>query len=284
MSRKKSWMLVGVAALLLSACSGNAGKQQKTEAMADSMQITDNGIKTIRLDGMEVTWIQDNEGEHLMPVSLFSDASDKLIDSLGVQNGIPSSMSTFLVKTADATILFDTGKGLKNSCLTSRLQSLGIAPADIKYIYLTHFHGDHIGGMLKGDSVIFPNAQVYAAKMEYDGWMVMPDDAKEQAERVMSAYKDRLHLFEFGDTLPGNVVAMKAVGHTPGHTVYQTGKLLIIGDLIHGVALQMVNPEICASFDMDKKAAIESRKSFLNYAKENGLTIAGMHLPAPAFR
>ena len=284
MSRKKSWKLVGVAALLLSACSGNAGKQQKTEAMADSMQITDNGIKTIRLDGMEVTWIQDNEGEHLMPVSLFSDASDKLIDSLGVQNGIPSSMSTFLVKTADATILFDTGKGLKNSCLTSRLQSLGIAPADIKYIYLTHFHGDHIGGMLKGDSVIFPNAQVYAAKMEYDGWMVMPDDAKEQAERVMSAYKDRLHLFEFGDTLPGNVVAMKAVGHTPGHTVYQTGKLLIIGDLIHGVALQMVNPEICASFDMDKKAAIESRKSFLNYAKENGLTIAGMHLPAPAFR
>lgn len=284
MSRKKSWMLVGVAALLLSACSGNAGKQQKTEAMADSMQITDNGIKTIRLDGMEVTWIQDNEGEHLMPVSLFSDASDKLIDSLGVQNGIPSSMSTFLVKTADATILFDTGKGLKNSCLTSRLQSLGIAPADIKYIYLTHFHGDHIGGMLKGDSVIFPNAQVYAAKMEYDGWMVMPDDAKEQAERVMSAYKDRLHLFEFGDTLPGNVVAIRAVGHTPGHTVYQTGKLLIIGDLIHGAALQMVNPEICASFDMDKKAAIESRKSFLNYAKENGLTIAGMHLPAPAFR
>lgn len=284
MSRKKSWMLVGVAALFLSACSGNAGKQQKTEAMADSMQITDNGIKTIRLDGMEVTWIQDNEGEHLMPVSLFSDASDKLIDSLGVQNGIPSSMSTFLVKTADATILFDTGKGLKNSCLTSRLQSLGIAPADIKYIYLTHFHGDHIGGMLKGDSVIFPNAQVYAAKMEYDGWMVMPDDAKEQAERVMSAYKDRLHLFEFGDTLPGNVVAMRAVGHTPGHTVYQTGKLLIIGDLIHGAALQMVNPEICASFDMDKKAAIESRKSFLNYAKENGLTIAGMHLPAPAFR
>lgn len=284
MSRKKSWMLVGVAALLLSACSGNAGKQQKTEAMADSMQITDNGIKTIRLDGMEVTWIQDNEGEHLMPVSLFSDASDKLIDSLGIQNGIPSSMSTFLVKTADATILFDTGKGLENSCLTSRLQSLGIAPADIKYIYLTHFHGDHIGGMLKGDSVIFPNAQVYAAKMEYDGWMAMPDDAKEQAERVMSAYKDRLHLFEFGDILPGNVVAMKAVGHTPGHTVYQTGKLLIIGDLIHGAALQMVNPEICASFDMDKKAAIESRKYFLNYAKENGLTIAGMHLPAPAFR
>lgn len=281
MKRKKYWMLVGVAALLLSACSGNSGKQQKTEAMTDSMQITDNGIKTIRLDGMEVTWIQDNEGEHLMPVSLFSDASDKLIDSLGVQNGIPSSMSAFLVKTADTVILFDTGKGLESSCLTSRLQSLGIAPADIQYIYLTHFHGDHIGGMLKGDSVIFPNAQVYAAKMEYDGWMDMPDDAK---EHVMTAYKDRLHLFEFGETLPGNVVAMKAVGHTPGHTVYQTGKLLIIGDLIHGAALQMVNPEICASFDMDKKAAIESRKYFLNYAKENGLTIAGMHLPAPAFR
>ena len=93
----------------------------------------------------------------------------------------------------------------------------------------------------------------------------------------------QLHLFEFGDTLPGEVVAMEAIGHTPGHTAYQTGKLLIIGDLIHGAAVQLEHPEICATYDMDREQAIKTRKQFLQYAKENHLTISGMHLPAPAF-
>jgi len=84
----------------------------------------------------------------------------------------------------------------------------------------------------------------------------------------MDAYKERLHLFEFGDTLPGNVVAMEAVGHTPGHTVFQSGKLLVIGDLIHGAALQLEHPEYCASYDMDKEAAVKARKYFLQYAKD----------------
>ena len=93
-----------------------------------------------------------------------------------------------------------------------------------------------------------------------------------------------LHLFEFGETLPGNVVAMNAEGHTPGHTVFQANKLLVIADLIHGAALQLEHPEICATYDMDKEKAVKSRKYFLQYAKDNGLTMAGMHLPAPAFK
>lgn len=67
------------------------------------------------------------------------------------------------------------------------------------------------------------------------------------------------------------------------HTVFQAGKLLIIGDLIHGAALQLEHPEICATYDMDKQEAIKTRKNLLQYARENGLVIAGMHLPVPAF-
>ena len=31
---------------------------------------------------------------------------------------------------------------------------------------------------------------------------------------------------------------------------------LIVGDIMHGVALQMKHPEFCARFDMDKDQAI----------------------------
>lgn len=279
----KSIVLVSLA-LLLTACGGNAKKQTNEEIIMDSTSIVIEGVNTLQLDGMRVTWIQDNAREHFMPRTLFPDASDSLIESLSLQNGIPATMSTFLVEKEGAKSLFDTGMGAPDSRLLTTLQALGIYPADIKYLYLTHFHGDHIGGMMKGDSIVFPNAEVYASKIEYDAWLEMPADKKAQVVKTMDAYKDRLHLFAFGDTLPGNVLAMNGKGHTPGHTVFQTGKLLVIGDLIHGAALQLEHPEYCATYDMNKEDAIKTRKHFLQYAKDNQLTMAGMHLPAPAFK
>lgn len=284
--KNKTWRYWVVASivLLLVGCGGGAKKQTNEEASMDSTTMACDGLKTLQLDGVKVTWIQDNAKERLMERTLFADASDELIDSLKLADGIPSSMSTFLVETDGVRILFDAGMGAPDSRLLSGLASLEVTPADIKYLYLTHFHGDHIGGMMKGDSIVFPNAEVYASKVEYDAWLKMSSERNAQVVKTMNAYKDRLHLFEFGETLPGNVVTMNAEGHTPGHTVYQAGKLLVIADLIHGAALQLEHPEICASYDMDKDAAVKSRKHFLRYAKENGLTMAGMHLPPPGFK
>lgn len=205
------------------------------------------------------------------------------MDSLGLRDGVPSSMSAFLVEKDDKQILFDAGMGGEKSCLLALLDSMGVAPADVDYVCVTHFHGDHIGGMLNGGEAAFPNAVVYASRLEYEGWMSMPSGQKAQVVKTMDAYGNRVRLFEFGDTLPCGIVAIDAVGHTPGHTVFRIGSLLIVGDILHGVALQLQNPDICASYDMDKEAAIASRKRILRCAKANGLIMGGMHFPAPGF-
>ena len=80
--------------------------------------------------------------------------------------------------------------------------------------------------------------------------------------------------------MPLGVKALPAPGHTPGHTIYQIGKLLVVGDLMHGFDLQMQDLNICPDYDMDRKQAIESRKKYVDYAKKNKLTVAGMHFPA----
>ena len=72
---------------------------------------------------------------------------------------------------------------------------------------------------------------------------------------------------------------MYAVGHTPGHTVFRIGDILIWGDIIHGLALQLDHPEICATYDMDQEAAVAARKHMLRIAREQHLLVAGMHLP-----
>ena len=279
---KRNTLLIGVLALLIANYHINAEELGSHDAETPTTNA--NRIKTLHLDDVTVTWVADNAQETFMPRTLFKDASEHLIKELSLQDGIPSSISTFLVESNGLRILFDTGFGKPGSQLLTGLQTLGIKPADVKYLYLTHFHGDHIGGMMKGDSVVFPNAEIHASRVEYEAWMKMSSDKNIQQVKTMNAYKKHLHLFEYGDTLPGNIVAMDAIGHTPGHTAYRAGRLLVIGDLIHGAALQLKHPDICASYDMDKDMAIKSRKRILKYAKENHLVMAGMHLPGPAFQ
>ena len=238
-------------------------------------------------NGAVVIWIQDNEGKKLMPRELFSDASDSLYESLNMPAGLPASVSTFLVKTDGKYILFDAGLGAWGGQLLKRLAALNVNPDSIGLVYLTHFHADHIAGLVAsgegGKSVkVFKNAAVYAGKVEYDAWM--NDIPKNDLQKdIMALYKDSLHLFAFGDSLPHGVIALDAVGHTPGHTAFQISNLLVIGDLMHGYALQKIHPEINSNYDMDKEKSAASRKRIMQYAHDKKLLMAGMHLPPPGF-
>lgn len=278
--RKSVFLLSSV--LVASLCGAGCGSSQKQASATDETEAvfacTDS--VTTECDGVKLTQIRDNAQERLMQLSLFGELPQALIDSLNIGQGVPASVSAFLLEIDGKRILFDTGMGSADSRLLTNLSAAGVTPADIDYLYLTHFHGDHIGGMMKGDTVVFPKAEVYASRQEYDAWMQMPDEKKMQVAATMEAYKDRLHLVAYGDTLPCGVVALDCAGHTPGHTAYRVGRFLIVGDLVHGAALQLAHPEICAAYDMDPQSAIKQRRYYLDYARQNHLLLAGMHQPA----
>lgn len=268
----------------------NADKAETkaTEVVADSNATSSENsfTKTITLaDGSSITWIQDNMGDKLNPRDLFSDASDSLYNSLNLPNGIPASVSTYLLNADGEYVLFDAGLGAFGGQMLAHLNELGVNPDDVKKVYLTHLHVDHINGLVnktdKGFEKVFKNADVYVGQVEKDAWMNMEKNDLQKA--ILGVYNDKLKLFAFGDTLPHNVITLDAVGHTPGHTVFQKGEMLVIGDLMHGYALQIDHPEINSNYDMDKAKSIESRKKILAYAKEHNLTMAGMHLPPPGF-
>ena len=228
-----------------------------------------------------ITWIEDKPGGNMQPLYLYPDVPDSLWNALGLLEGIPSSMSCFLLKTEGKNILLDAGLGAPFSQLFPKLKEQGVAPEELQLVYITHLHLDHIGGLLKDGQVAFPKAHVYVNRVEAEAWQAMEGDIGKQAKVVLEAYKDRLHLFEAGDTLEGGVKTIAAYGHTPGHTVFQKDSILVIADLIHGAALQLDHPEYCPSYDMDADAARQSRLKILEYAHANNLTMYGMHLPAP---
>ncbi|MGN0206179.1 MAG: MBL fold metallo-hydrolase [Muribaculaceae bacterium] len=232
-------------------------------------------------EGTVIAWIEDKPGGTLQPHDLYPDVPDSLWQALGLKDGVPSSMSCLLLNTEGKNILLDAGLGAPFSQLIPKLNELGVSPDSLQLIYITHLHPDHIGGLLSDGKAVFPRAHVYINRMEAETWQAMEGDNSKLAKAVMATYKERLHLFEAGDTLEGGVKAIAAYGHTPGHTVFQKDSILVIADLIHGAALQLSHPEYCPRYDMDPDAARESRLRILQYARENNLTMYGMHLPAP---
>ena len=99
-------------------------------------------------------------------------------------------------------------------------------------------------------------------------------------KRISAAYGDRLKTFNIGDELPYGIEAVEAYGHTPGHTAYRMGDILVAGDVMHGIALQAKYPQYCAGFDMNKEMSVKTRREILRMA-EDGVKVYGMHFPAP---
>ena len=223
--------------------------------------------------------IFDNPAPRTMPLALFGEVPDSLVSTLNIAEGIPSSVSVILLEKDGQQLLFDAGNGNEDSRLLPYLQELGISATDIDAVFITHLHGDHIGGLLQNGQKVFTNAKLYIPDVELDAWTKTPENTPKNVKAMMDAYGENLVKFALTDALPCGVEPIAAYGHTPGHTLYRTDNLLIGGDIMHGVALQLGNPEYCARYDMDKEGAIASRKAILELVKKEGWTLHGMHFP-----
>jgi 7,8-dihydropterin-6-yl-methyl-4-(beta-D-ribofuranosyl)aminobenzene 5'-phosphate synthase len=65
----------------------------------------------------------------------------------GVPGVAPEWGFSCLITGAPHTILFDTGGS--GTTLLANMRRLGIAPNEIQVVFLSHFHGDHTGGLAR---------------------------------------------------------------------------------------------------------------------------------------
>ena len=224
--------------------------------VSTSKNVADTAVTAEASEPATITWIEDKPGPTLQEHKIFPTVPDSLWEALGLQEGVPPF-----------------------SQLIPKLNGEGVNPDSLELIYITHMHPDHIGGLLKDGTKVFPNAELWINRVEVEAWKAMDGDNAALPKAVLEAYKDNLKLFEAGDTLSGGVSTIAAYGHTPGHTVFQKDSILVIGDIMHGAALQYYHPEYCPFFDMNPEEAKASRISILKYANKNNLTMYGMHIP-----
>lgn len=203
--------------------------------------------------------------------SLFTsiDPQEKFIQTAANYAG---SVNVFIIEFKDDNkrIMIDTGFGNAESNLLPELKKAGIPAESISDILITHIHPDHVGGLLE-----FPDAKVYIAKLEYDSWQ------KDSSRKSLSTYlpkTEKLVLFEYNTEVICGLHAIKASGHTPGHTIFQIDDCYFVGDILHAAELQIEHPSFCARYDINPQEAANCRKNALrNFHGE----WYGAHIPFP---
>lgn len=262
------------------------------------------GYYRMMLGQFEITALYD--GALDLDTKLLNNTSptelNKLLARMFVGNPkMQTPVNAYLVNTGKNLVLVDAGAaklfGPSLGFILQNMKAAGYDPAQVDTVIITHLHPDHVGGITDIDGKpIFPKARIMVAKEDGEFWLSqkVADGSPEKMQPFFKMARDaaapyqkaeQLQVFAWGSVLVPGIKAVKANGHTPGHTAFAVEsdgqKLLIWGDVVHAHAVQFARPGVSIEFDVDQEQAIATRKNIFKTMAISKSLVAGMHLPFP---
>jgi len=201
------------------------------------------------------------------PFLSMSPAATGRIADTGIIAVNNSMCSVYLVESSEGYALIDAGINMNG--LAKTLAELGVDPADVKYVFLTHSDGDHVAAL-----PLFPNAAIYMGEDEkqlLDG----RTNRSGSAGNSLPAGIDLSSIILLGDgqeIMIGERVikAVKAPGHTPGSMLYiADGKYVFSGD-----AFKIANHKMSVHpYTMDAKTSNDTMQRLYGEITGTELTV-----------
>ncbi len=294
----KNFLKLGALAALsvttLLSTANAAGPMQKTQAA---------GFFRMPLGDFEVTAISDGTVKLPMKdllVNITPAQIDAALAKGHIAHPIETSVNAYLINTGTKLVLIDTGAaglfGPTLGNLLTNIKASGYTPDQVDEIYITHLHPDHVGGLMNGGAIAFPNAIVRADKADLDFWL-SEDNLKEAPEASKGFFQGaqvslkpyvaagKVKPIEGNTELVHGIKAQATHGHTAGHNVFvvesKGAKLVLWGDLMHVAAVQFDNPAVTIKFDSDSKNAAKERSKAYASAAKDGYLVGVTHISFP---
>lgn len=220
-------------------------------------------------------------------------------------DGVPRTLtdSCYVIRNGDRYLLWDSGlpgalagnsmtEGVYTvslgSTIADQLGQIGLTPAQITFVGISHYHFDHIGqaAFFAGSTLLINERDLAAVEAGIDAdttaafkpWL-------ENRENATTFARDH---DVFGD---GSVTILATPGHTPGHSALlvrlpETGNILLSGDLYH--FREQIEARGVPQFNTDRADTLASFERFLQIDEALDAIIVIQHDPGdigrlPAF-
>ena len=180
----------------------------------------------------------------------------------------------------------------------SNMAAAGFDAKAVDMVVISHFHGDHINGLLTADNVLaFPNAEVLVPAAEWKYFMDDGEMGKQTTDRMKGVFANARRVFEAGlkkkvtpyergkDVAPGLHGGGFLRPHAGPHLVrpvVRSDKVFIQSDVTNHPALFVTNPGWHLMFDQDPAMAEATRRKVYDMLVADKMRVQGFHYPFPA--
>ncbi len=269
------------------------------------------GFYRYKVGSYEITVVTDGARSFPLPDTFVNNAKKDEVNAALEAAYLPKDTVTLVfnpivINTGSKLIAIDTGYGAAEAAKPNstfglyqrNLAAAGIDAKSIDTVIISHYHPDHVNGLVLGDGQpAFPNAEILVPTVEHKFWMDDGEMSRASAGRMQDLFKDnrrvmsgdilkRTATYEWGKEVAPGITAVATPGHTLGHTSYVVAsgpaRLFVFSDVTNRPELFVRNPGWHAFFDQVPDQAEQTRRKVLDMLIADKMLVQTFHAPFPA--
>jgi len=282
----------------------SAAHAQGSNPIGAPQALVDQGFAKFKIGSIEVIQVYDGHWEKAHDEKFIRNATldetKAALKKAGLTDAlVPISFTVTVVRIGGRTIMFDASTGgqlapTAGRVVSKNLAAAGIQPGDISTIVVTHYHADHIWGLMakETNAQLYPNAEIIVPEPEHKHWTApellekAPEAARGNIRRIQATIPvwKNVKPAAVGTEVTSGVRSIATPGHTPGHTSYVVSSgsdsLIVGGDVTNIRALNLANPG-WHLFDANPTLAEENRRKLFDQAVADKSVLTGYHWGLP---
>src|SRR5215203_5162141 len=197
------------------------------------------GFYRYKVGDNELTVVTDGANTFPLPDTFVTNASKQdvsaaLAGAYRDKDKLTVPYSPLVVNTGSKLVVIDTGQGeaaferSKGAAgqFHRNLAAAGIDRNAVDMVVISHFHGDHVNGLLTAENKLaFPNAEVLVPAVEWAFWMDDGEMSRASAGRMQELFKNNRRIFdalqrkvtpyEWNKEIAPGITPVSTPGHTP---------------------------------------------------------------------
>src|SRR3954467_15970020 len=279
------------------------------QASAPAVGKQNAGFYRYKVGDIEITVVTDGANTFKFADNhVLNKTRDELNKALEAAHYPKDLMTTpynpLVINTSGKLVGIDTGTGEgtyerskgATGQFQNNLKAAGIDRNAIDVVIISHFHGDHINGLITADKKpAFPNAEIMVPAAEWKFFMDDGEMSRATGDRMKTVFAGVRNVFdaigrkvtqyEPGKEIAPGITSVATPGHTPGHTshIIASGndKVYVQADVTHVPWVNARNPGWHVFYDQDAAMAEATRRKVYDMLAAEKMRVQGFHYPFP---